>query len=65
MIIDDLLQQLADKGDINAQYLLGIRYCIRNNRPLAKYWLKIAAKQGHNVALELLSEFNKSHLLND
>lgn len=64
MIIDDVLQRLADNGDINAQYLMGVRYCIRNNRPLATYWLKTAAKHGHLVAIDLLSELKKRNLFN-
>ena len=65
MIVDDVLQRLADNGDINAQYLLGIRYCIRNKYPLAQYWLRHAAKQGHIVATELLSELKKRSFFNE
>ena len=65
MITDDVLHHLADKGHKDAQYQLGVRYCIRNNRALAKYWLKHAAKQGHPIAKDLLLELKKRNLFND
>lgn len=65
MIGNTELHRLAEKGHTDAQYLLGVRYCIRNNRYLAQYWLTYAANRGHSFANDLLCELNKRNLFND
>jgi TPR repeat protein len=45
---------LANKGDPDAQYLLGVMYskgvCIEKNDVLAHYWYCEATKKGHSLA---------------
>jgi len=65
MIIDDALHHLAERGNKDAQYQLGVRYCMRNNRCLAHYWLTNAANQNHSIATDLLFELKKRNLFND
>jgi TPR repeat protein len=65
MIGNTELHQLAEKGHTDAQYLLGVHYCMRNNRNLAQYWLTYAAHRGHSFATELLCELKKRNLNND
>ena len=45
-----LLQQLAKKGDANAQYALGSILMAQHNHAQAAAWLKHAAEQGHAPA---------------
>lgn len=41
------LQSLAESGDANAQYVIGMLYRSEQNHAQAKVWLKRAAEQGH------------------
>jgi TPR repeat protein len=53
--MQDLLLK-AFEGNSDAQYQLGIRYCIRSTPRQAYYWLQRAAKQGNSNAVSLLEE---------
>jgi TPR repeat protein len=50
-------------GDSEAQYLLGLSYCIRYIPQQAYYWLKKSAKQGNKKAKTLLNELKAKNLI--
>lgn len=43
----DRLKSIANTGDANAQFALGVVYQARHQHREAEYWLKLAADQGH------------------
>ena len=54
------LKELAEQGDLSAQYNLGVAYALRNASPddaqeALKWWV-LAGKQGHKLA-----QYNLGH----
>lgn len=43
----DQIESLAQSGDSNAQYALGMIYQVKHEHDKAQAWLKHAAEQGH------------------
>ena len=46
----DQLKSIANTGDANAQFALGVIYQAKHQYREAEYWLKLAADQGHMPA---------------
>jgi hypothetical protein len=44
------LKSLANTGDVNAQFALGVIHQAKHQHREAEYWLKMAADQGHMPA---------------
>lgn len=49
----------AEQGYADAQYMLGLCYCVKQDKPEAVKWLQKAAKQGHEKAKKALTEVSK------
>ena len=47
----------AEKGNVDAQFLLGLLYYLEENNAEAVKWYRKAADQGHQEAKEALREF--------
>jgi len=56
------LKSLADSGDANAQYGLGVVYLARQNFRDAKTYLQLAANQGHQPAMNRYQQYFEMHL---
>jgi TPR repeat protein len=52
----------AAKGNSEAQYHLGLRFCIKSIPSQAFHWLEKASKQGHSQAKLLLEELSERNL---
>ncbi len=61
--ISELLERKAINGDCEAQYKLGVIYCIKEDKKSASYWLQVAAEHGHLRAREFLKELNKRKII--
>ena len=49
-------RKAAEQGYADAQYMLGLCYCVKQDKPEAVKWLQKAAKQGHEKAKKALTE---------
>ncbi len=58
----NLLDRAAD-GESQAQYQLGLIFCIKENVYEAEYWFRLAAKNGHRYAKEVLKEMEEKNLI--
>ncbi len=61
--ISESLERKAILGDSQAQYKLGVIYCVREDKKAAAYWLQVAAEQGNLKAQEFLHELNKRKII--
>lgn len=52
-------RKAAEQGYADAQYILGLCYCVKQDKPEAVKWLQKAAKQGHEKAKKALTEVSK------
>lgn len=52
-------RKAAEQGYADAQYMLGLCYCVKQDKPEAVKWLQKAAKQGHEKAKKALTEVSK------
>lgn len=52
-------RKAAEQGFADAQYMLGLCYCVKQDKPEAVKWLQKAAKQGHEKAKKALTEVSK------
>lgn len=52
-------RKAAEQGYADAQYMLGLCYCEKQDKPEAVKWLQKAAKQGHEKAKKALTEVSK------
>lgn len=52
-------RKAAEQGYVDAQYMLGLCYCVKQDKPEAVKWLQKAAKQGHEKAKKALTEVSK------
>lgn len=52
-------RKAAEQGYADAQYMLGLCYCVKQDKPEAVKWLQKAAKQGHEEAKKALTKVSK------
>lgn len=52
-------RKAAEQGYADAQYMLGLCYCVEQDKPESVKWLQKAAKQGHEKAKKALTEVSK------
>lgn len=52
-------RKAAEQGFADAQYMLGLCYCVKQDKPEAVKWLQKATKQGHEKAKKALTEVSK------
>lgn len=52
-------RKAAEQGYVDAQYMLGLCYCVKQDKPEAVKWLQKASKQGHEKAKKALTEVSK------
>ncbi len=53
----------AANGESQAQYQLGLIFCVQENVYEAEYWIRLAAKNGHRYAKEVLREMEEKNLI--
>ncbi len=51
-----VLRVLVREGVSEAEYQMGLHYCVQNDGGRAIYWLKRAAGKNHLVAVEVMLE---------
>ncbi len=61
--MSESIERKAIAGDSQAQYKLGVIYCIKEDKKAAAYWLQVAAEQGNLKAQEFLHELNKRKII--
>lgn len=54
-------RKAAEQEYADAQYMLGLCYCVKQDKPEAVKWLQKAAKQGHEKAKKALTEVSKQN----
>ena len=58
---DNNLQERAERGDADAQYMFGSQYLDDNDFKQALYWFDSAAAQGHERAIEIMNAFASAY----